>query len=59
VQIGRNLLEFQVVFLMAVGAADLVEVLPFRLLRREWLGSATGRERECKCDGQKKTWKRT
>ena len=32
-QIRRNLLERQIVVLVAVGAANLIEVLAFRLLR--------------------------
>jgi hypothetical protein len=35
VQIRRNLPECLVVVLVAMGAADLVNVLPFRLLQRE------------------------
>jgi hypothetical protein len=47
VKIRRDLLETKVVFFVAMGAADLVQVLPFCLLFRE-VGdpmATTGRER--------------
>lgn len=35
VEVGRNLFERQVVVAMAVGAADFIKMLPFRLLGSE------------------------
>ena len=34
-EVGRDFLQVQVIILVAVGAADLVEVLPFCFLRGE------------------------
>lgn len=45
VKIGRNFFELKVVVAMAVGAAHLVEMLAFGLLRSEFGFAATAREK--------------
>lgn len=50
VQVRRDLLEAEVVVLVAVGATAVVEMLPFRLLRGEFgFGAAAG------CDNHRNT----
>jgi hypothetical protein len=47
-QVGRNLFEIEVVVLVAMSAANIVEVLPFRLLLREsWFAMAARKSDYC------------
>lgn len=43
-QVRRNLLEGQVVILVAMGATDLIEAFPFRFLRSKRRRRVTGRD---------------
>lgn len=52
-QVGRNLLESQVVLLVAVGAAYLVEVLARRLLRSQRRRSVAARQTGRHCNAKK------
>jgi len=47
-QVGRNLFEIEVVVLVAMSAANIVEVLPFRFLLREgWFAMAARKSDYC------------
>jgi hypothetical protein len=53
VQIRRNLLESQVVLLVAVGAANLIEALALRFLRRQRRRSMAASHTGCRCYAKK------
>ena len=56
VETGRNLLQGEIVFFVAVRAATFVKMLSFFLLGRERRGFAATCERQCEKSGNDENW---